>query len=199
MGKTSSRYSVLVPDIESRLNMGKPEGGDDAFGYEGISLHTAENFFTNVSKCTMVQTKTMHISSGGAWNQFSSNAMSLSCKKNGLFTAAGKVTICAGAGMGQVSQRTVGTAPIEEAYNNLDLHYKVEKIQVTLKNLLYGKGWEKEQEDAAESAGRLVQDARLQARRSSRHHGRVVHRSRLRRGRARGLSQAAPSADRVRG
>ncbi len=141
MSDTTSRFGIVVPDPTTRLNMGKPEGGDNAFGYKGISLQASENLFVDITGKTLMQSGSVYQQSGDTWDQYAGGDMKLGCKNNGLWGTSGKITLIAGGGMGMTAQPSTGDAPYFEPYNNLDLHYRVEAVQNTLKQLFFGKGW----------------------------------------------------------
>lgn len=147
MADTTSRYAVYVPDPKTRLNLGKPEGGDDKFGYKGASIHTKENMFVDISKTTLMQTgSAMYLTSGGSWTQVGKGGVTVASYANSMWAAAGKVLLAAGSGMSQSKVGTHGDAPSGAPYNSLGLHYQVESVHNTLRKLFFGKDFAKLQQ-----------------------------------------------------
>lgn len=142
-----SRFSILVPEPKTRLNMGKPEAGANAFGYPGISLQAEGNFFADIAKTLHVQSAfKVHLQAGDHWDQFAYKNMTMAANLNATLAANAKVVIAAGAGQPNFPTIPYGeSSPTWIDYNNLKLHYTIDTVSLGLKKLFYGAGWETEQ------------------------------------------------------
>jgi hypothetical protein len=142
----SNRLSITVPDYDTRLNLGTPDpGGGQPFGYTGFSAHSQYNFFVDIGRVGLYQTNLGSCwQVGGKWLQWSNQDMYLGTTGNNTFSADNKVTIVAGAGQGQITALTAAASQFESPrlveYNNLQLHWRVDGVQVALKQFFYGYG-----------------------------------------------------------
>jgi hypothetical protein len=140
-----NRLSIQVPDYDTRINMGTPDpGGAQPFGYTGFGIHTQYNFFVDVGRVGLYQSNLGSCwQVGGKWLQWSNNDMYMATMGNNTLAADNKVLIAAGAGQGQITALTSAESPLDSPrlveYNNLALHWRVDTVQVALKQFFYGK------------------------------------------------------------
>lgn len=140
--KQSQRFGLLVPKPLARLNLGNPDETrlSGKFGYTGISLQTADNLFIDVVKDTLFQgLKGYNGQVSGTWAQFATGDMWVSCSGGQNVSAKGKVVVASGAGMPAWIALDHGKAPSLVAYNNLELHYRVDEIQNELFEFFHGR------------------------------------------------------------
>lgn len=141
---TTSRLTITVPDPLTRINLGKPIEGDEPLGYTGLTLKSDYYLFVDINKSSFFQGGATQWQSGGVWLQYANGDMVLSSGATNMMSADGKVTLVAGAGHGGVSALDHGqphVAPRFDAYNNLDLHYRVEEVHNGMRKLFYGDAW----------------------------------------------------------
>ena len=138
---TNKRFEIFVPSPKARINMGAPNTSSTGpFGYTGLSLQSDVHLFIDANKHTLFQTGQHFCGQvGGQWLQYSNANMFLSCTANMNLSADKRVTIAAGGGQGQITALDHGTFPRAVLYNNLELHYRVDRIQVGLFEFFYGR------------------------------------------------------------
>ncbi len=138
---TNKRFEIFVPSPKARINMGMPNTTNTGpFGYTGLSLQSDVHLFIDANKHTLFQTGQHFCGQvGGQWLQYSNSNMFLSCTKNMNVSADKRVTIAAGGGQGQITALDHGTFPRVVGYNSLDLHYRVDRVQVGLYEFFYGR------------------------------------------------------------
>jgi hypothetical protein len=145
---TLNRLSIKVPGYDTRMNLGTPDPGgsshqDPPFGYTGFGVHTAFNLFVDVGRVGLYQSNQGSCwQVGGKWLQWSNQDMYMATMGNNTVAADNKMLVAAGCGQGQITDLVSAAATFESPrlveYNNLALHWRVDGIQVALKEFFYG-------------------------------------------------------------
>ncbi|MCA9606833.1 MAG: hypothetical protein KC619_14605 [Myxococcales bacterium] len=137
------RFEIFVPSPKARINLGSPnltEKDEGPFGYTGLSLQSDVHLFIDANKHTLFQTGQNYCGQvGGKWLQYSNADMVLSSTANVNLSADKKIVVAAGAGQGQITAKDHGTFPRVVAYNALELHYRVDRIQTSLFEFFHGR------------------------------------------------------------
>ncbi|MSP24433.1 MAG: hypothetical protein EXR75_04570 [Myxococcales bacterium] len=138
-----SRFSVFVPTPEVKLNMGYPVGGDEAFGYTGMSIKSAASLFVGISKVSLFHVAGAALfESGKDYFQWAGGEMFIAANVNATVAAARRIVIAAGAGQSILPPDESGRkqdSPRLESFNSLELHYGVEAAHNGLRKLFYGE------------------------------------------------------------
>ncbi|HJL20168.1 MAG TPA: hypothetical protein RMH99_31165 [Sandaracinaceae bacterium LLY-WYZ-13_1] len=138
---TNRRFEIFVPSPKARINLGAPNKDTTGpFGYTGVSIQSDVHLFIDANKHTLFQTGQSYCGQvGGKWQQYSNADMVLSSTKSVNLSADKKIVVAAGAGQGQVTALDHGTAPKLVGYNDLSLHYRVDRLQTSLFEFFHGR------------------------------------------------------------
>lgn len=138
---TSRRFEIFVPSPKARINLGAPnKDSTGPFGYTGVSIQSDVHLFIDCNKHTLFQSGMNYCGQvGGKWLQYSNSDMVLSATANVNLSAKNKIVIAAGSGQGQVTALDHGSTPVSVPYNNLNLHYRVDRLETGLFEFFYGR------------------------------------------------------------
>ncbi|MCA9605691.1 MAG: hypothetical protein KC619_08860, partial [Myxococcales bacterium] len=152
------RFEIFVPTPQSRINLGSAnltETDEGPFGYRGISLKSgAGHLFVDVSDHTLLQGGGDCCEQvGGSWIQISDADMTVSTKAQLKIGAGKTIVIASGAGMGAVNVDDHGEDVAATKYNDLELHYQVDKIETSLFEFFHGRRAHTERGKLAKALG----------------------------------------------